>query len=267
MKKYISFFRIRFVTGLQYRMVMLSALTTQVLWGLLEILAYYALWKTEAVSFPMQFRSVVTYIWLKEALLALFNTWGADDDTSRIFVDGGIAYEMCRPLSIYSMWFSRSFAGRLSEATLRCIPVFFVATLVPAPFRISGPCSLPAFFLFVLTMLLGLFVTLSFCILVYILCFFTISPKGWRMVLTGMVELLSGATIPLPFFPEQIRGILEVLPFAAMHNVPFLIYSGELSGVAMYRSIGLQIFWLVVLVTCGRLICHLAQRRVVVQGG
>lgn len=63
------------------------------------------------------------------------------------------------------------------------------------------------------------------------------------MVLTGMVELLSGATIPLPFFPEQIRGILEVLPFAAMHNAessyrevehmkkisPFRLYLGYVS--------------------------------------
>lgn len=267
MKKYISFFRIRFVTGLQYRMVMVSALTTQVFWGLLEVLAYYALWQSESLAFPMQFQSVVTYIWLKEGLFALINTWGADDDTSQIFLDGGIAYEMCRPLSIYGMWFSRSFAGRLSEATLRSIPIFLVALLVPAPFRISAPVSIPAFFLFLLTMLLGLFLVLAFCMLVYVLCFFTISPKGWRMVLTGAVELLSGSMLPLPFFPEQIRNILELLPFAAMHNVAFLIYTGELTGTAMYRSIALQVFWLITLVAAGQLICRHAQRRVVVQGG
>ena len=33
---------------------------------------------------------------------------------------------------------------------------------------------------------------------------FTISPQGWRMVLTGAVEFLSGNIIPLPFFPRNI---------------------------------------------------------------
>lgn len=246
---------------------MFSALTTQVLWGFLEILAFYALWQSESSSFPMEFSAVVTYTWLKEAFLALFNTWGADDDTSNIFLDGGIAYEMCRPVSMYSMWFSRSLAGRLSEAALRCVPVLLVALLVPAPFRISAPAGPLAFFLFLVTMFLGLFVTLSFCIMVYILCFFTLSPKGWRMILTGSVELLSGQLLPLPFFPEPVRKVLEVLPFASMGNVPLRIYSGDLTGTPMLYAIGLQLFWLTVMVFFGKLICDKAQRRVVVQGG
>ena len=33
MKKYISFFKVRFFTGLQYRMASFTALTTQLVWG------------------------------------------------------------------------------------------------------------------------------------------------------------------------------------------------------------------------------------------
>lgn len=267
MKKYISFFKIRFFCGLQYRLVMFSALTTQVFWGLLEVLAFLALWKSEPSGFPMDFSSVITYVWLKESLFALINTWAADDDTAAIFVNGGIAYEMCRPVSMYSMWFSRAMAGRLSEAALRCVPVLTVAILLPAPYGICFAKSIPAFFLFLLSMLLGLFVVLSFCILVYMLCFFTISPKGWRMVLTGAVELLSGSVIPLPFFPDNVRRVLDILPFASIHNVPFLIYTGELQGFAVLEKMLLQVFGIVVLVSLGELICSRAKRRVVVQGG
>lgn len=267
MKKYLSFFRIRFLSGLQYRLVMFSAMTTQILWAILEILAFYALWQNSSASFPMEFDATVTYVWLKEAFLALFNTWAADDDTANIFIDGGIAYEMCRPISMYGMWFSRSLAGRLSEAALRCIPVLLAAVLLPAPFKISAPAGPAAFILFILTTILGLFVTLSFCIMVYILCFFTISPKGWRMVLTGAVDLLSGMLLPLPFFPEPVRKVVELLPFASMGNVPFRIYSGDLAGAPMLRAIVLQLTWLGIMVICGNLICRRAQHRVVVQGG
>ena len=43
--------------------------------------------------------------------------------------------------------------------------------------------------------------------------------------------------MPLPFMPEVVQRVLKVLPFAAMQNVPFRIYSGDLSGRAMAEAI------------------------------
>ena len=39
-----------------------------------------------------------------------------------------------------------------------------------------------------------------------------------------LVVVLSGAIIPLPFFPPVLRKIIEMTPFAAMQNAPFRIY-------------------------------------------
>lgn len=83
----------------------------------------------------------------------------------------------------------------------------------------------------------------------------------------SMSDLFSGGLIPLPFFPQPWRGIIELLPFASMQNTPFLIYSGELAGNAAMRAMGLQIIWIAVLVALGQAICMLAQRHVTVQGG
>jgi len=103
--------------------------------------------------------------------------------------------------------------------------------------------------------------------LVYMLCFFTISPQGWKTILTGAVDLLSGALIPFPFIPEPFRSIMEYLPFGSMQNVPFRIYSGDLAGVEMYNAMFLQVFWLIALILLGQWVCKKATRRVVVQGG
>ena len=54
MKKYFSFFKMRFAAGVQYRMAAVTALTTQLIWGLMECLAYKALMDSNAVAFPMQ---------------------------------------------------------------------------------------------------------------------------------------------------------------------------------------------------------------------
>ena len=119
MKKYFSFFRVRFFTGLQYRTAAVSALTTQFVWGLMECLAYKALMDSNAIAFPMEYSAVVSYIWLQEAFFALFKTWASDNDIFGMITNGGIAYELCRPISIYNMWFSRNVGGRMAEAVLK----------------------------------------------------------------------------------------------------------------------------------------------------
>ena len=87
------------------------------------------------------------------------------------------------------------------------------------------------------------------------------------MVLTGAVEFLSGSLIPIPFMPSVVRTVVELLPFASMHNVPLRIYSGDLAGEEMLRAVLLQFIWICILVGLGKLLCKVAERRVVVQGG
>lgn len=267
MKKYFSFFRIQFCFGLQYRPAFLSAIITQIPWGLMECLAYHTLHASNTESFPMEFSALTSYIWLKEAFLLLFSTWMTDNEIFDLILNGDVSYELCRPVSIYDMWFARSIGGRMFSASLRCVPILLIALLLPRPYNLSLPQNAEAFWLFVLTLLLGVFVAVAFCMLVYILSFFTLSPQGLRMLMTGAVEFLSGATLPLPFIPYPVRKILELLPFASMQNVPFRVYSGDLSGTDCMYAIFLQLFWLAVLVFLGKLLCRCAERRIVVQGG
>lgn len=267
MRNYFCFFRTRFHVGLQYRLSAFMQLLTQFLWGLMECVAFYVLKQSNPETFPMEFSAVVSYYWLKEAFFTMFNLWMTDSDIFDMIVDGGISYELCRPVSVYDMWFWRNMGGRAAAVSLRCIPILLMASFLPQPYRMTPPESFTAFVLFLATMILGLFVAVSFCMLVFMLCFFTISPLGVRMVLTGAVELLSGAIIPLPFVPQPIRGILELLPFAAMQNVPLRIYSGDLAGAEMVQAVGLQVFWLAVLLLLGKVLCRMAQRRIVIQGG
>ena len=266
-KKYFSFFRLRFNMGLQYRMAAVSGAFTQILWGFMECLAFLAFRQADPAASPMTVSATVSYVWLREAFFSAFSTWQTDGEVFDSIMDGGIAYELCRPISIYNMWFVKTAAGRMSVATLRSIPLLAVACLLPKPFRLSPPAGPVPFMLFVLTLFLGLGVTVAFCMFTYILAFFTISPQGLRMMFTSMVDFLSGAIIPLPFMPDGVRIFLELLPFAGMFNLPLRIYSGDLTGAPMLRGIGLQCFWLVTLLLAGKVLCRAAERKIVVQGG
>ena len=267
MKKYYMFFKLRFATGLQYRMASVTALTTQLIWGIMECLAYKAIAEAMGEALPMDYSSIVSYIWLKEAFLALFLTWTGDKDIFALIQNGGVSYELCRPISVYSMWFSRIVGGRASEALLRCIPILFCASLLPGNLRMGLPVSIEAFVLFLVTLVLAVGVAVALCMFVNMLCFFTISPQGWRMVLLGSADFFMGNVIPLPFFPKSFRKVVEWLPFTYMQNVPFRVYSGDLPVAELGPVMAKQMLWLVILVAAGLFTWKQVEKKIVVQGG
>lgn len=267
MRKYLAFFRLRFSMDLQYRAAAFAGVVTQFFWGAMEILMFRAFYQADPAAFPMSFQATVSYVWMQQAFLALFMAWMMENDIFDSIANGNIAYELCRPINVYRMWFARSLANRFAKAVLRCLPILAVAMLLPAPYGLMMPAGPAAFALFALTLLLGTGVTVSFCMLVYMVTFFTISPTGIRIVAVSGVEFLSGGVIPLPFFPDGIRHILELLPFASMQNVPLRIYSGDLTGASMWQAVLLQVFWLIALTLIGEFLNMLAMKRVTVQGG
>lgn len=267
MKKYLSFFRLRFSMGLQYRAAAAAGIVTQFVWGGMEVLVFRAFYRADPGAFPMTLQATCSYIWLQQAFLALFMAWLMENEIFDCIRNGNVSYEMCRPLDVYNMWFTRSVANRVSKAVLRCMPILLVAAVVPAPYGMTLPVSPEAAVLFTAGMVLGVLVVTAFCMLVYVITFFTISPDGVRMVAVSAVELLAGSIIPIPFFPDSVRKILELLPFAAMQNVPLRIYSGDLAGEAAVTALLLQVFWLAVLVLMGKLLMHRAEKKISVQGG
>ncbi len=267
MKKYLSFFRLRLQMGMQYRAAAFAGMATQFFWGFMLIFAYHAFYESNPSAFPMEFSALVSYIWLQQAFLALFITWRFDNDILAMISDGGLAYELARPVSLYRMWFAKNLAMRLSEAALRFAPVLLVAILLPKPWGLSLPKSPLHFLLFLITMVLGLLLTIAFLMIVYGLTTRMLTSYGIRIFLSSVMEFLSGQVIPLPFFPDRIRTVLEFLPSAGMQNVPLRIYSGDLTGEAMIRAILLQLVWLSVFAAAGKLLLKSAEKRAVLQGG
>lgn len=267
MKKYGSFFRIRFFMGIQYRAAALAGVVTQFAWGFMEIMIYIAFYRTNASAFPMTMASTASYIWLQQAFLVLFVTWLTDYEILDAITGGGVVYELCRPVDLYFMWFVKSMANRLSGAFLRFIPVIAVALFLPRPYGLLPPAGAASAVLFVVTLILGFLVTVSITMLVYVLTFFTMSPRGLQTFSVVLIDFLSGGVIPLPFFPDRLRAIVELLPFGAMQNIPFRVYSADIAGAAVLRAVCVQLFWIFALVGLGKLLCRIALRRVRIQGG
>jgi len=261
---YLSLFRIRYIAGFQYRAAAFGGMATQFAWGFLLILQFSAFHRNAPDAFPMTLPQIASYIWMQQALLALFMTWFVEHEILASITSGSIAYELARPINLYNKWFCQISANRVVKATLRCLPILLVSFLLNEPFRMVLPESVVQFSLFIISTALGLGVVVAFSMFIYITAFYTLSSSGIRLVASVLADFFAGAIIPLPFFPDAVRQIVELLPFAAMQNMPLQIYSGSINGTDALWGIIFQVFWLVTLIFLGKLAMKNAIKRVIV---
>jgi ABC-2 type transport system permease protein len=264
---YLSVFRIRFINNLQYRAVLLGEVAARFAWGIMEILAFSAFYRTNPAAFPMAFSQTVSYLWMQEILLTLFAVVFQDGDIYSSLESGSIAYELVRPMSLYGRWFCQSAANRISFTLLNCAPALLIALIMPKPYRMSLPPDVMMFLLFLLSTVLALMVVVAFAMLMYISLFYTLSQRGIKIIVTALTSFLSGGVIPLPFLPAPVLSVVEWLPFAAMQNMPLRIYSGSIAGADALYGIAFQVFWLAALLFIGRAAMRRALKKVIVQGG
>jgi ABC-2 type transport system permease protein len=252
---------------MQYRAVTLGEIFARFMWGFMEITAYLALYRTGNVALPMDLSQLVSYIWMQQTLIVLFAVVFSDNEICSAIATGSIAYELVRPMNLYGRWFCQSAANRVAFTVLNCIPALLVSLIIPKPYRMSLPLDVGQFILFLLSIVLALCVVVSFAMLMYISLFYILSQRGIKIMVTALTTFLSGGIIPLPFFPKPVLEVVQLLPFAAMQNMPLRIYSGNIVGIDAIKGIAFQLYWLVTLVLIGQLSMGNALKKVIVQGG
>ena len=267
MKKYWSFFKMRLMAGLQYRAAALAGMSTQFVWGIMEILLYRAFWLERPERFPMGMEALSSYIWLQQAFLCLFAIWQFEQDNLGAVKDGSVAYELLRPADLYSMWMARSIATRLSRAVLRMAPVILVSSLIPAPYGLRLRISPGVFGLFLASTVLMVLVACSYNLLIYAMTFHMTDPNGIMVLSVAAADLLGGSIVPLTFLPDGLRQVAALSPFGSMQNVPLRIFGGDIPPPDVPAVMGLQIFWIFTLVLAGYLLTRSGLRRTVIAGG
>ena len=267
MKQYYSFFRMRLLAGLQYRVAALAGIATQVVWGFLEVMLYRAFYRTAPELLPMDMQALSSYIWMQQALFGLWNVYAWEQELFQAVQTGTVAYELVRPTDIYAMWTARGLGLRLSRCVLRILPVLIVGILMPAPFGLRLTISPAVFGLFLISTGLTLWLCVSFGMLCYSLTFYVVDPKGIINFVPAVCELLSGDLLPLPFFPEKLRRFAELSPFGSLQNVPLRIFGGDIAGTQLLPSVALQLFWCIVLTATGYCLLNRGLRRTVIAGG
>jgi ABC-2 type transport system permease protein len=267
----LAVFAARFQLVLQYRAAALAGFATQCWWGALKVMIYAAFFAGAVGPQPITFAHTVSYTWLGQGFLA-FLPWSADPDVAEMVRSGAVAYERLRPVDTYGWWYARAMAWSVARVAPRAALMFILAgVILPLAglgrWSLHPPAGVAAGVLFTASMAGVALVSASMTVLLDVIVAATLTDRGANILAAPLVNVLSGAIIPLAFFPAWMTPALRLSPFAALVDTPFRIWFGELGGAAAAAAIGLQFFWAIALAALGRWWLGRAMTRLQVQGG
>jgi ABC-2 type transport system permease protein len=256
---------------LQYRAAALAGVWTQVFFGFVLVMIYEAFYNSTSAQQPIAFAQIVSYVWLGQALLAML-PWNVDAELRAMIRSGAVAYELCRPVDLYSLWYARAMAWRTAPTLMRAVPLcIFAGVVLPLAgldeWRLAGPPSTAAAAAFLATMVCTLLLGCALTTIINISLLWTVGGEGVAIIVATLSTLLSGMTLPLPLFPDWAQPVVQALPFAGLVDLPFRVFTGHSAPGAVWRVLAHQLLWTMALVLLGRWLLARGMRRVVVQGG
>ena len=271
MSPYWALLQARYRTMLQYRGAALAGASTQFWWGFIKVMILEAFYAANPGAAPMAFEAAVAYVWLGQAFIAM-QPWNMDRDIVEMVRSGNVAYELMRPVDLYGYWYMRALAQRAASVTLRCVPIFLFTGIVlsfspVSSWALGPPVSPAAALAFALALAVAFLLSAAITTLAHMTLFWTLAGEGISRILPAAVIVFSGMVVPLPFFPEWAQPIVRALPFRALCDVPFRLYTGDLSPAAALPELAFGLAWTLALVAAGRILLARGARRLVVQGG
>lgn len=267
LKKYFALTRAGVMDALQFRMSMF----VMFIGNLLYLIVVYFLWKaiydssgTDVVN-GMTFTDTLIYLVLATALfgfMEMYTVWqvGRDIQSGRIVLD------LLKPIN-YRRYIFWGFSGNLIVnffATF--LPTFIVIEIVTKG-AIHIGINMP---FFVASVVMSVMINYSIDFIVSTICLYTESIWGINIMKQVVVTLLSGATIPLAFFPDKLRSVVELMPFAAIYDSPlrFLLWDGtSMEPHEPWCMLGFQLFWCIAMMIISKLFWKISIKQITVNGG
>jgi ABC-2 type transport system permease protein len=267
MSTYLSYFKIKFLNEIQYRIAAMAGVATQFAWGFMYIMLFSTFISNGNSS--MTVSQMSSYIWLQQAFFSLFAYWTIDMDIFNMIIKGDISYELVKPLKLYNIWFFRTLGLKLGRVVLRSVPIILICGLLPlGDYGLMAPASVISFIYFVISLIFSVIMVIVYIMIMYILTISAISPTGIRIVFVLVGDFFAGGLIPIAFMPDFLINILKFTPFYYFQNIPYSIYNGYFSNnLEIFKMIVIQFIWIVVLYSFGNFMMNRSLKKVVIQGG
>ena len=233
----------------------LLSMTTMELWSVIM--------RTSDNSSAIEGINTIKYMLLASSLTMMIDATPGDEITSRI-VSGSISRDLLYPVSLPLIILGKSIGKVIATFMLNVVPIFMVLSLM---YNISWTSSLSSLLLAIFYWLIGYLIYFMLNLQIDMISFWWQETFYFHYTKEAVYAFLSGALIPLWYYPDWLKSIVNLLPFKNIMYVPIATYLETVSAEEMkWNCLNMGIwFFVFLIITC--LIWNIGVKKTVSNGG
>lgn len=235
---------------------------TQLVRTVVSVLVQMALWRWVFRHDPGQIRFMTAYV-VASQLLGIVMRNGTSYLVANKVVTGDFAFDLLKPVNALPMYEATAIGQALAALVTRGAPLLAGFGWVFLGMGIGAGQLALAFALAALGFLFAQLVYLHFAYLSFLLL--GIGPVV--RIFDSLTFLLSGAVVPIAFFPAPLAAAARWLPFGYLYSLPIRALLGDLPPADLGTALAGLAAWIAILAASLSVFSRRAVRHAVVQGG
>ncbi|MGI0141830.1 MAG: ABC transporter permease [Candidatus Micrarchaeales archaeon] len=260
-EKYLLLAYVIIKRRLVYKIDTIMLMSLQICGPIIMLFVWSAVYLASGVTSISNFTlvQITTYFFVVAAISAVSpgTSWGIISDVKV----GNVFMYLTRPLSYVWVVITGALANFAMDATVVAIPILVILYVLT-----NALLSTPTLLLFVLSMFISFFLSLSFEFFLGYMSFFIVEVAGIINIFYFIVEFLGGGLIPLNLLPQGISSITSLLPFQFILYYPPAIFTHVISVSQAMSALPLAAFWFAVMLVLNIGIWYAAREHMDVVG-
>ncbi len=256
-------YKLRIEKALAYRYDVFSGIIMQCIVMFANAFFWRAIYSGYETVRGAAVSDMLTYT-IISSVMAVFLATGVEQRVMKSVEQGTVATDLLKPIPLFAIYFFEELGTITASALLCGLPILVVGSIfIVVPLPADAMHAL----LFACSFLLSFLINWLFAALFSLLAFVTINMSPLLQIKKHVLRLLSGGIIPIWFFPQWAQNLLRALPFVYIYQLPLELYIGRLSVPDALRQMGLQLFWVLILLIVFFYVQKRTMEKILVQGG
>lgn len=260
---YLYVMKTQLIRSFTYRFDVYGNIIMQTIIMVTTAFFWRALFGSGSFGNGMTADSMLTYTIISSAMSVLFTT-GVERRIQRSVQQGSISVEMIHPINVFGVYFAEDMGTILALVFQNLLPIIIIGSLL---IKVPVIASVSAIPMFAASLLLSVGINWLLAAIFGMWAFTAVEMDALIQVKKHLLRLLSGSIIPIWFFPDSLRAVLEALPFVYIYQLPLDIYVGSVSTEDILRRMVIQVIWFAILGTVFFILQKRVLGKVMVQGG
>lgn len=260
---YLYVYKVQILKSLAYKFDVYGNIIMQTIIMIATAFFWKALFKNAESMGGVSVDTMLTYTVISSMISVVLITnveWRITESVQT----GAIAIDLMRPVNIFGVFFAENLGSVTALFFQNLLPIFIIGSLF---IKLPAPRGAFEFVLFMLSLVLAFCINWYLSVIFGMFSFKVIEMSALIQVKKHLVRLLSGSMIPLWFFPNWLRAVLECLPFPYIYQMPLSIYVGQYTNESLVRGLTIQALWVIALMFIESRLEKQAIKHVMVQGG